>query len=298
MHVGTLQMVGLQAVSDIVRPCGKPQEVDHKQVYGNRVNAQNIPAAVQDVFVAPEGYVIVKADYSNIEYRVMAIMTGEKELEERFNRGENFHDINTTLLFGLKKPAKGVEDPAWDTARRAAKTFIFGLSYGGTPEGIYRRLLLAVPEMEMTLDEFKKLVREYFAKLPNYSKWREKVTREAQKTRTSVTAFGRKRFLLGTPDEIERMALNTPIQGTAAEVALRAIIELHVALKKKHPYAKMIGTVHDSILVLAPEKEAKEVGKLMKSIMEQKHLIEGRKVSFPVDLEVGKSWGETDKLDL
>lgn len=60
----------------------------------------------------------------------------------------------------------------------------------------------------------------------------------------------------------------------------------------------MIGTVHDSILVLSPEKEAKEVGKLMKSIMEQKHLIEGRKVSFPVDLEVGKSWGETDKLDL
>ena len=256
-------------------------------------NAQNIPHEVQDVFVAPEGYVILKADYSNIEYRVMAIITGEKELEERFNRGENFHDINTGLLFGLKKG-----DPGWDTARRAAKTFIFGLSYGGTPEGIYRRLLLAVPEMEMTLDQFRKLVKDYFAKLPNYSKWREKVTSEAIRTRTSVTAFGRKRFLLGMPDEIERMALNTPIQGTAAEVALRAIIDLHEALEKKHPYAKMIGTVHDSILVLAPEKEAKEVGKLMKSIMEKKHLIEGRKVSFPVDLEVGRSWGETDKLDL
>lgn len=168
-----------------------------------KINGQNIPEEVQDVFVAGPGRSIVKWDYSNIEYRVMAMMTGEKDLEARFDAGENFHDINTRLLFGIDK-----DHPQWDVYRRAAKTFIFGLSYGGTINGIYSKILVKVPEMNLSLTQFTKIVNDYFDALPNYKAWREMITKQAVNTRCVETAFGRKRFLLGMPQDIEREALN------------------------------------------------------------------------------------------
>ena len=248
--------------------------------------------------MAAPGCVLIKADYSNIEYRVMAIMTGEKWLEDEFARGVNFHDINTKLLFGIEKG-----DPQWDVCRRAAKTFIFGISYGGTEEGIYKQLLTQVPEMRLTLGQFKEIVRGYFKKMPNYSKWREETKRKAVETRVVETAFGRKRILLGLPDEIERQALNTPIQGTAGEVCELAIIELDEAFAKKPELgAKLVLTVHDSIIVECFEKKKMEVAKMMKKYMEKPRKICGRDCTFPVDIGVGQTWADTDdkknKLEL
>jgi DNA polymerase I len=256
-------------------------------------NAQNIPGEVQDVFVAPEGYVIIKADYSNIELRMLAYIAGEKVLIDAFEKGQNIHDLNCKLLFGIDE-----SNPIWKTARRAAKVFVFGRSYGGSVEGIYKQLIVAVPELGLTLEHFKKMDRKYFEALPAYSSWVKRMQATARNTRCVETAFGRKRFLLGTPDEIERMALNTPIQGSASEVTLTALIELDAALEAKFPKAVMIATVHDSILVEAPEEQATKIAKLMKSIMQKEYLIEGRKVRFPVDIEVGRSWGTTEPLEV
>lgn len=257
------------------------------------MNAQNIPKEVQDVFVAPEGRVIIKADYSNIELRMLAYITGEKVLIDAFEENLNIHDVNCRLLFGIEK-----DNPIWDVARRAAKVFVFGRSYGGGVEGIYKQLIVAVPELGLTLEHFKRMDREYFAKLSSYRTWVEKMQRQARTTRCVETCFGRKRYLLGTPQEIERMALNTPIQGSAGEVALKAIIELDAELEKKFKTARMIGTVHDSILVECEEREQEQVAKLMKKIMEKKHNINGRTVVFPVDIEIGKSWGTTEPVKL
>jgi DNA polymerase I-like protein with 3'-5' exonuclease and polymerase domains len=256
-------------------------------------NIQQQPAAVQDVFVAPEGYSILKADYSNIELRMLAFITGEEVLIEAFESGQNIHDLNTKLLFGIDE-----SHPTWKSARRAAKVYVFGRSYGGGVEGIYKQIIVAVPDLGLTLAHFKEMDRAYFDKLKSYSRWVQKMQKQARETRCIQTVFGRKRYLLGTPDEIERMALNTPIQGAAGEVALRAIIELDEKLKVEYPYARLITTVHDSILVEVPTKQRNDVAKLMKKIMEKTYLIEGRKVKFPVDIEAGPSWGETAPIEV
>jgi DNA polymerase I len=257
-------------------------------------NPQQFPPPIQECVVADEGKVIIKADYSNIEYRVMAIMTGETWLEEEFNKGVNFHDINTKLLFGIEKGA-----PDWDDKRRLAKTFIFGLSYGGGINGIYKQIITGSPNCGLTMGKFTQIVKEYFQKLPKYAQWREDIQKQARETRVVSTAFGRKRILLGTEDEISRQALNTPIQGSAGEIAEKAIIELYGELLKKPEWgAELICTVHDSILVECTESYQDEVALVMKRVMEQEVDINGRKCRFPVDIEVGKSWGETKKIEV
>ncbi|NJL70581.1 MAG: hypothetical protein HC888_02655 [Candidatus Competibacteraceae bacterium] len=256
-------------------------------------NIQNPPEEVLEIFKPVAGRVIVKADYSNIEYRVMAIITGETELEKKFNAGQNFHDINTRLLFGIEK-----EDAKWDVCRRAAKTFIFGLSYGGTVNGIYNKLLVAVPEMPMTLAQFTRLVDKYFQQLPKYKRWREETVKAALRTRCVETPTGRKRFLLGMPGDIEREALNTPIQGTAGEIAERALIKLDEWAIKYSKSTKLICTVHDSILAECDEADKMKVARAMKKIMEEPFALCGRDVVFPVDVEIGDSWGTTAKVAL
>lgn len=259
-------------------------------------NLQNQPEEVQGVFVAGPGRVIIKADYSNIEYRVMARMTGETELEAQFAAGQNFHDINTRLLFGIEKG-----DPMWGPCRRVAKTFIFGLSYGGGLNGIYNQILAAGIGIELSFSKFKAIVDEYFEKLANYKKWRDAITKQARETRCVETAFGFKRFLLGTPDEIERQALNTPIQGTASEITEEAICDCYDSFEKpKHKEwrARLGCTVHDSILVECQEEYKMEVAREMKKIMEKPYVICGKPMSFPVDIEVGPSWGETEVVEV
>jgi DNA polymerase I-like protein with 3'-5' exonuclease and polymerase domains len=257
-------------------------------------NAQNQAGLVLCIFVAPEGKLIVKADYSNIEVRVMAYLSNEQVLIDALESGLNIHDVNTKIMFGIDE-----SHPDWKNIRRAAKVFVFGRSYGGSIEGIYREVITQVPEARLTLAKFQEADRRYFEKLGSYRVWCEKQKKQARETRTVMTAFGRKRFLLGTEDEIERQALNTPTQGTAGEITEMAIIELHGYLQK-HPEldAKMIVTVHDSILCEAAAGQAVQLGKAMKKIMEKKIVINNRTVSFPVDIEIGPSWGETEKVEL
>jgi len=256
----------------------------------DKPNAQNFPKSVLNVFRPDNASrVIVKADYSNIEFRVLGYISGEQNIIEAFESGQNMHDVNTRLLFGIEK-----DHPMWKDARQAAKIYIFGRSYGGSVEGIYEQIIVAVPDLKLTLAHFRKLDAAFFEKLSSYKMWCEKVIKQARTTRTSENAFGRVRFLLGTPNEIERQALNNPIQGTAGEITERAIIELDERLEREFEKAFMIGTVHDSILVECFKNDSLRVAKVMKQVMERKFDILGKMVSFPVDIEIGPSWGETE----
>ena len=253
-------------------------------------NGQNIPGEVQDVFVSGTGRILIKADYSNIELRVLGYLSDEPVLMKAFESGENIHDVNTRMLFGIEKG-----HPQWSTYRRAAKVYVFGRSYGGTVGGIYNQLQTQVPEMRMSFKEFEACDRKYFERLKNYAKWCEEEIKKARETRVSTTAFGRKRILLGLPDEIERQALNTPIQGTAGEICEQAIIELDELFEKKPEWgARMVLTVHDSIIVEANEKYKMDVAKAMKKVMEKTHKLGKYTVKIPVDIGVGKTWAETD----
>lgn len=279
-----------------VHPSYKIHGTETGRISAAEPNLQNQPEEVQDVFVGGPGRAIVKGDFANIEYRVMAIMTGERWLEDEFAKGVNFHDINTRLLFNIEK-----DDPKWDVCRRAAKTFIFGISYGGTEGGIYKKILVQVPEMQLTFPAFKEIVKQYFARMPNYAKWRDEIQKQARNTRIVETAFGRKRILLGMPDEIERQALNTPIQGTAGEIAMEALCDLYDEIHKpsrKAWKAEIVLTVHDSLLVECEDKYKMEAAKLMKKVMEKPWKLCGRTVHFPVDIDVGPSWGECERVKI
>jgi uracil-DNA glycosylase family 4 len=254
-------------------------------------NGQNIPGEVQNIFIAGEGKVLLKADYSNIELRVLAYIANEQVMIDAFERGENIHDVNTKLLFGIDK-----SHPQWKEIRRAAKVYVFGRSYGGTVEGIYKQILTGVPELQISFDHFRKCDNKYFERLSSYKAWCEAQKKLARDTRVVETAFGRKRILLGLPDEIERQALNTPIQGTAGEICETAIIELDEYFEK-HPElgAELVLTVHDSIIVECDLKKKLPTAKAMKKIMEAPVLINGRKIVIPVDIGCGSDWAETDK---
>lgn len=259
-------------------------------------NLQNQPEEVQEVFVAGPGRVIIKADYSNIELRVLAYLTGEPELIRAFESGVNIHDVNTMALFGIDK-----SHPNWKNIRRAAKIYVFGRSYGGGVEGIYKQVLTEVPELEMSLSHFKECDRRYFEKMAKYREWTEDMRKKAREQRCVETAFGFKRLLLGSPEEIERQALNTPIQGTAGQVAEEAICDCWDSFQEtghKKWKADLVCTVHDSILVECEEKYKMAVAKEMKRLMEKEWEIGGRKVRFPVDVEIGPSWGETEVVEV
>lgn len=266
-------------------------------------NLQNQPKHVRSVFVSEAGNVLIEADYSNLELRVLAYVTEEPFLVDAFEKGMKIHKVNCKLFWGIEE-----DDPTWEKKYRVTKSVIFGSNYGGGLQGLYTRAMADVPGMDLSFARFSEVVTNYFAKMTKYSGWqksvRETVTGRSKKEeswggmRWIANAFGRKRFFLGTLDEIEREALNTPIQGTAADIAGKALITLDELFQKKPDLkAKIVCMVHDSILVECPKSSEKEVAKLMKSAMEQNFVINGKVRKFPVDLKVGTNWYEMIEKD-
>jgi len=271
-------------------------------------NLQNQPKSVRTVFVSEPGKVLVEADYSNLELRVLAYMTEEPYLIKAFadydaGKGPSIHVMNCKAFWGIEK-----DDPTWEKKYRVTKSVIFGSNYGGGLQGLYRRAMADVPGMDLSFARFSEIVNGYFAKMSKYSGWqrsiRDTVTGRSRKEeswgglRWIANAFGRKRFFLGAIEEIEREALNTPIQGTAADIAGAALIKLDSELLKDPKLeAKLVCMVHDSILVECPAGKQDEVSKVMRKCMEQEFTINKVKRSFPVDVKVGVNWYEMIEKD-
>ena len=229
----------------------------------------------------------VQADFSNVEMRVQSFETGDKVLQDIFASGKKVHDENVKVMFGITP-----DDPMFDVCKRAAKTYIFGRGYGGGLRGIYERVTMQVPDLELSYEQFVQCDEEYRLAHPAYVKWHDKIIKQAIENRYVKTAFGRVRYFLGDDQEIKRQALNTPIQGTAADVFNLAIIRLRKELKQNR-LGILVGAVHDSIIVECDKADATEVAALMKAAMEQTHSLWGMQVSFPVDIEIA-----TDKRAL
>lgn len=152
----------------------------------------------------------------------------------------------------------------------------------------------------LSLSEAKEFIRKYFEAYPEISDYIELTKELARRQGYVETVFGRRRYLPEIDSSVpavraaaERMAINHPIQGTAADLLKMAMIRLHDQLKKKQPAAKLILTVHDEVLIECPEKEAQEVAKIMKQEMEGAHRFS---VPIVVDLKTGKNWGEMKDL--
>ncbi len=252
-------------------------------------NLQNIPARgrwgekVRSAFVVPKGHVLLSADYNQIELRVMAHMSGDRELKRIFEKGEDIHTQAAIALLGKKPKEVTKED------RRIAKIINFGIMYGISPYGLSQQLKIAPSEA-------KEIIDRYFARFPGVEDWIGSTLRDAYENGFVETLGGFKRYVLElrSNNQIvrkagERIAVNSPIQGTAADIIKKAMVEISNKLEETSDKSKMILQVHDELVFEVPNGELRKVAKLVKEIMETSFELD---VPLVVELKSGESWGQ------
>jgi DNA polymerase-1 len=251
-------------------------------------NLQNIPIRsplgreIRKAFVAsPEDWSFLSADYSQIELRLLAHLSGDSYLTDAFRKGEDIHTATACRVFDV--PAKDVDG----TLRAKAKIANFGILYGMGPQ----RLSV---EMGIPVAEAKKFIEEYLEKLPGVRGYLKGIVDEGRKRGYVETILGRRRYLpdLNSRDnrwrsQAERMAINTPIQGSAADLIKRAMVRIHGALFREEFRSRMVLQIHDELLMEAHPEELGEVRDLVRREMEGAAELN---VPLVVELGSGRTW--------
>ena len=253
-------------------------------------NMQNIPVRTQQgreirkAFVASEGNVLVDADYSQIELRLLAHISGDEGMIAAFNSGKDIHRTTASEVFRV--PFEEVTSEQ----RSAAKAVNFGIVYGISDFGLARNLNIPVKRA----GEYIKL---YFDRYPGVKSYLEKSVEDAKHLGYAITMFERRRVLpelkssnYNTRSFGERVAMNMPIQGTAADIIKLAMVEVNDALQKRGLKTKLILQVHDELIFDVPKAEEDEVVTLVHESMEQ---VAKLSVPLDADVKVGHSWYET-----
>jgi DNA polymerase-1 len=254
-------------------------------------NLQNIPIRselgreIRAAFVAEKGKVLLSADYSQIELRVMAHFSGDPVLVQAFRNGEDIHARTAQEVFGVGPLAQTAEH------RRAAKAINFGIIYGLSPFGLAQQL-------GIDQKEAAKFINAYFTRYRGVKEYLDHLLAETRKTEVAKTLFGRIRPIpeINSPQMqlrnfAERTALNSPLQGTAADLIKMAMINIDRRLAEEKLEAKMILQVHDELLFEAPTKERGKLEKLVQEEMEGVH-----KLAVPIVVEIGAgpNWRDLD----
>ncbi|HET8732584.1 MAG TPA: DNA polymerase I, partial [Anaeromyxobacteraceae bacterium] len=250
-------------------------------------NLQNIPIRtelsrrIRAAFVAPPGSLLVSADYSQIELRILAHYAEDPSLLESFRRREDVHARTAAETFGV--PASEVTPDQ----RRIAKVLNFGIAYGLSAFGLSQRLDMPPAEAQAIIDR-------YFARYAGVKRWLDATVASAKETGEVRTLWGRRRELPdirsrnpGLRQAAERMAVNTPIQGTAADIVKLAMLRVDRALAAERLSARMILQVHDELVLEAPAAEADRAEAVVREAMEG-----AATLRVPLDVEVGRapSW--------
>ncbi len=252
-------------------------------------NLQNIPVRtelgrkIRKAFITQKGYILLSADYSQIDLRVLAHISKDEALRDAFFKDEDIHSRTACEVFGVSKEEVTPE------LRRIAKTVNFGLSYGMSPFGLSK-------DLGIPLKEAEKYITKYFERYSGVKKYIEKIIKEAKEKGYVSTLLKRRRYIpeINSPDFrlsnfAKRAAINTPIQGTSADIIKVAMLEISERIKKEALKTKMIIQIHDELLFEVPEDEVKEVSRLAKEIMEKAMEF---KVPIKVDIKMGKNWAE------
>lgn len=259
-------------------------------------NMQNIPrdTRIKNIFVPKPGCVFVHADYSQVELRVLAIFSEDQMMTTAFKNGEDIHTATAAVVAGIPVAELQAQINAGDAVakdrRRIAKTINFGLLYG---MGAYKLAnILACSEEEGEL-----FISNYFSKLPGVKRFIDKTHKLVKKQLHVTSLFGRKRRLpyaasrdLKQASQAERQSVNSIIQSTAADMTLSAMISVNSYLKENHLLARIVMTVHDSIVIECPLDEVAEVSEALKSIMEN---LPFSWITVPIvaDVELGDKLG-------
>ncbi|KAA0254003.1 MAG: DNA polymerase I [Acidobacteria bacterium] len=255
----------------------------------NDPNLQNIPVrteagrAIRRAFVAPPGRLLVSADYSQVELRLLAHLSGDEALVEVFRRGEDIHRATAAKIFGVHP------DLVSPDQRRGAKTINFGILYGMGPFALAGQL--GVPQSEA-----KAFIKAYFDRFPKIRACLDGILARARETGGTETIFGRVRPIPGLTDRnhavrsnAERMAMNAPFQGSAADLIKRAMVGLQGALDASGTSARLLLQVHDELVLECDEADADRVAALAREAMEG-----AAALAVPLTVEVGRgrNWAD------
>jgi DNA polymerase-1 len=262
----------------------------------NNPNLQNIPIRtelgreVRRAFVAPEGMRLLSCDYSQVELRILAHISQDKTLLDAFAQGLDIHAATAAAVYGIP-----LEQVTKDQ-RSFAKRVNFGLIYG---MGAFR----LARDSDLTLAEARKFIDTYFARLPQVQKYLEN-TKQAARKGPITTLFGRRREFTTlrhadlrsnqvAVNAEERVAINMPIQGTAADIMKRAMIDVYNELNRRRMKARMILQVHDELVLEVPEAEVQEARDLVVSTMEA-----ACKLDAPLraNAQVGQNWRDMQEI--
>lgn len=247
-------------------------------------NLQNIPIRtelgreIRKAFIAEEGNVLLAADYSQVELRILAHISQDPDLIETFQRGADIHRATASKMFNVP------EDQLTHDQRRAAKTINFGVLYGMSAFRLSN-------ELNIPTSQAKDFIDAYFGRYPKIQEYLDRTLEEARRSGKVTTLFGRVRYIpeihnksFTVRGNAERMATNAPIQGTAADILKLAMIALDERLDDA---AQMLLTVHDEIVIEVPETRAPDVAGIVKETMEN---IFPLAVPLKVDVHYGRSW--------
>ncbi len=246
---------------------------------------QNLPReAIREMFLADPGHVILTADYSQIELRVAAQLANDKTLLEAYRKGVDIHRFTASLLFSCPEGEVSKEQ------RQMAKAVAFGTLYGQGDKGLqeYARGY----GVEITLEQAKALQQKLFAAYTGLRRWREDTRSRACRNAPVMTLGGRVRRFGDKEAGVYTKSLNTPIQGTAAEILLHALARVTEALKPLD--ARLVSTVHDEIVLTCHEKDADKAEAMLKDCMTQAYLemFPGAPTTGLVECGRGKNWAE------
>jgi DNA polymerase-1 len=252
-------------------------------------NLQNIPIRtpegrrIREAFVAERGHLLLSADYSQIELRILAHLSKDATLIDTFRRGEDVHDRTSREVFGALSAVAPEEQ------RRISKMVNYALLYG-------KSAFTLAKDIGVSKKEAETFIEAYFARYPSVRQFIDDTVARARETGVVRTLLGRLRRL---PDlnarnfqvrmEAERQAMNTPVQGSAADLIKKAMIDLHRELRREGMKSQLILQIHDELLLEVPEAEAEQARAMVKAIMEGALVLD---VPLVVDARLGASWAD------
>ena len=256
-------------------------------------NLQNIPAdssgyglAIRSAFIPKKGNVYISVDYSQIELRVLAYLSGDKNLTEAFLQNIDIHTQTASKIFDV--PLQKVRSEQ----RQIGKRINFSILYGMTPYGLSK-------DLEIPLAEAKKYIQSYFEQYPGVSQWMDGIVDETKKKGYVTTFWGRRRYIPGIYEKnknlyelAKRVAINTRAQGTAAEIMKKGMIELHAEFATNNIDAQILLQIHDELLISVPNKDIKKAERLVTRVLEG---VVDWEVPMVVAISIGDSWRDVTK---